>query len=278
MRLADISALARSVDPRYPTVGAILALSLVTTAGGAAFQLVQGSGLQEALLWGVSAGLAVFLAWALGRELDPDHERSAFVGAGLSLAGRVFFGTPALLALAWILLVLRLVNRSTGLQAKIQDSLGILGLGLWLTWQESWVYGLATTLAFFLDSRLFRPHARHLGFAVLALLGTLGLTLMQGGSGRDGWQGTSLLWAMVAATLLFVLVIPASRRLEATGDATGEPLRPARLQAAQILALLTALFSAAWSGQAGVIDLLPLWAAMLGTPLYWLVASLLGRQ
>jgi hypothetical protein len=276
--LADISALARSVDPRYPTVGAILALSLVVTVGGTAFQLVQGTGLQEALLWGVNAGLAVFLAWALGRELDPDHELSAFVGAGLSLAGRVLFGAPALLALAWMLLALRLVNRSTGLPAKIQDTLGFLGLGLWLTWQESWVYGLATTIAFFLDSRLFRPHPRHLGFAVLTLLGTLGLTLMQSTSNRDGWQGTGLLWAMVAATLLFVLIIPASRKLEATGDVTGEPLRPARLQAAQILALLTGLFTAAWSGQAGVIDLLPLWAAMLGTPLYWLVASLVVRR
>jgi len=277
MRLTDISALARSVDPRYPTVGAILAFSLVVTVGGAGFQLFQGSSLQEALPWGVSAGLAVFLAWALGRELDPDHELSAFVGAGLSLAGRVLFGAPALLALAWMLVSLRLVNRSTGLPARIQDSLGLLGLGAWLTWQESWVYGLATTMAFFLDSRLFPPHPRHLGFAVLALLGTLGLTVMQGAANRDGWQGTGLLWTMVAATLLFVLVIPASRQLKATGDATDDPLRPARLQAAQILALLTALFAAAWAGQAGVIDLLPLWAAMLGTPLYWLVASLLGR-
>jgi hypothetical protein len=278
VRLADISSLARSIDPRYPTVGAILALSLVVAVGGASFQLFQGASLQEALPWGVSAGLAVFLAWALGRELDPDHELSAFVGAGLSLAGRLLFGAPALLALAWMLLALRLVNRTTGLPAKIQDSLGLLGLGLWLTWQESWVYGLATTMAFFLDSRLFRPQPRHLGFAVLALLGTLGLTVVQGTATRGSWQTTGLLWAIVAATLLFVLIIPASSQLNATGDATGEPLRPPRLQAAQILALLTALFATAWSGEAGVIDLLPLWAAMLGTPLYWLAASLVGRR
>lgn len=278
MRLTDISALARSVDPRYPTVGAILALSLVMTVGGAGLQLAQGAGLQEALAWGVNAGLSVFLAWALGRELDPDHALSAFVGAGLSLAGLLVFGPPALLALAWMLLALRLVNRSTGLAARILDSLGLLGLGLWLTWQESWIYGLATAIAFFLDSRLFPPHPRHLGFAVLALLGTLGLSAVHGSADRDGWQATALLWFMVAASLLFVLIIPASRQLTATGDATGEPLRPARLQAAQILALLTALFAAAWSGQAGVVDLLPLWAAMLGTPLYWLASSLVARR
>ena len=278
MRLADISALARSVDPRHPAVGAMLALSLVVAVGGAGLQLVQGSSPQEGLQWGINAGLVVFLAWALGRELDPDHELSAFVGAGLSLAGLLLFGSPALLALAWMLLALRMVNRTTGLPAKIQDSLGILGLGLWLTWQESWVYGLATAIAFFLDSRLFRPHPRHLAFAGLALLGTLGLTIVHGTANRDGWQTTGLLWVIVAASLLFVLIIPASRQLRATGDATGEQLCPARLQAAQILALLTALFAVAFSGQAGVVDLFPLWAAMLGTPLYWLASGLVGRR
>jgi hypothetical protein len=275
MRLTDVSALARAVDPRYPTVRAILALAGVVVAGGFGFQLVQGSGLQESLLWGVNAGLAVFLAWALGRELDPEHELSAFVGAGLSLAGLLLFGSPALLPLVWMLLALRMVNRTTGLPAKIQDSVGVLGLGLWLEWHESWIYGMTTTLAFLLDSRLYPPHHRHLAFAGAALVGTVGLTATSGASRPEGWQELTLLWVVVAASLLFVLIIPASRQVNASGDATGEPLRPARVQVAQVLALLTAISSAAWAGQAGVVQLFPLWAAMLGTPLYWLVVSLI---
>jgi hypothetical protein len=277
MRLRDISALARAVDPRYPTVGAIVALCSAITLGGAGLQLIQGSNLQEAIVWGVNAGLAVFLAWALGRELDPAHELSAFVGAGLALAGPLLFGSPALLALFWALLVLRIVNRTTGLPAKIQDSLGVLGLGLWLTWQAGWIYGLGTTFAFFLDGRLYPPHRRHLVFAGLSLLASLGLTAARGLGTGDGWQTLGLLWIVVAASLLFVLIIPGSHQVKAVGDATGEPLRPTRVQAAQILALVIGLASAAWDGQAGVVQLFPLWAAMLGTPLYWLVVSLFLR-
>jgi hypothetical protein len=278
MRLTDISALARAVDPRYPTIRAILGLALAVSLGGFALQLIQGSSLVDSALWGISAGFAVFLAWALGRELDPEHELSAFLGAGLSLVGLLLFGSPALLSLVWMLLTLRTVNRTTGLPAKIQDSFGLLGLSLWLDWQESWIYGLITTMAFFLDSRLYTPHQRHLAFAGLALLGTLGLTAARGDVHRNGWQGPGLLWVVVAASLLFVLIIPASRWVKAKGDATGQPLRPARVQAAQILALVTAIAGAAWSGQAGVVRLFPLWAAMLGIPLYWLAVSLLARR
>jgi hypothetical protein len=278
MRVTDLSSLARAIDPRYPRVGAILAAALLVTVAGGGFHLLQGASLQESAVWGVNAGLAVFLAWALGRELDPEHESSAFVGSGLALAGSLLLGAPGLLVLLWLLLVLRLVNQTTGLPAKIQDSLAVLGLGLWLTWQESWVYGLATSLAFFLDSRLHPPHIRHVAFAGAALLGTLGMAIARDMPSNGVWQDPALVSVVVVASLLFVLVIPASRQIKAQCDATDQRVQPARVQSAQILALVTAIAVAGWTGQQGVVDLFPLWAAMLGTPLYWIVGSLFRRR
>ena len=117
MKLTDVTTLGRPVDPRYPTNLAVVVLSPVVVVAGTIYRLVSGYALLEGVLWGIGAGLAVFLAWALGRELDPDHDLSAFVGAGLTVFGLLLTGLPSLLVLFWLLLALRVVNRSTGLPA-----------------------------------------------------------------------------------------------------------------------------------------------------------------
>lgn len=137
MRIGDVIATIRPIDPSYPTNRAIAALTMAVIVGGIVLQLIVGEGLTQGVSWGISAGLTVFLAWALGRELDPDHDLSAFVAAGLALIGLLLFDLPSLMALLWMLFFLRMVNRTTGLPARILDSLLILGLGSWLTWQGS---------------------------------------------------------------------------------------------------------------------------------------------
>ena len=129
MKMSDITALGRAIDPRYPTNLAIAVLALVVAIGGTAWRLVTGLPLLESALWGIGAGFVLFLTWALGRELDPDHDLSAFMGVGLALIVLLFFDLPELLLVFWLLLVLRTVNRTTGLPARPLDSLAILGLG-----------------------------------------------------------------------------------------------------------------------------------------------------
>jgi hypothetical protein len=70
---------------------------------------------------------------------------------------------------------------------------------------------------------------------------------------------------------LFLIVIFSSRETHTVGDVTVEPLHPRRVQAAQTLALFTALLYGWWAGESGVVTLLPLWAAMSGVGLYRLV-------
>jgi hypothetical protein len=77
---------------------------------------------------------------------------------------------------------------------------------------------------------------------------------------------------------LFLVVIATSRHLEAVGDATGQPLNPRRVQAAQAFALLTALLMAWWEGASGVVALAPFWAALLGVALYRLAILFLSRR
>jgi hypothetical protein len=270
MRLSDVTALGRPIDPNYPTNRAIAALTIVIIGGGTAVQLLMGTAWLQSIQWGVGAGLSVFLAWALARELDPDHDLSAFWGAGLMLIGLFFFDLPSLLMLLWLLIVLRILNRTSGLSARVLDSLALLVLGGWLTWQGQWVAGLMTTVAFGLDGWLVAPLKRHRFFSGLALVATVTLAVFNGNIAMESGPSLPTVAAAVVISGLFVLVILAAREIESVGDKTGERLNPRRVQAGQIVALVAALLAAGWEGKLGVVALLPLWAATFGAALYQL--------
>ena len=268
VKVTSITAVGRSIDPNFPTNRAIAALVAIVVFGGTVFRLFGGVSLVQSAAWGIAAGLGIFLAWALGRELDPDHDPSAFVGAGLALVGLVFFGLPNLGVLFWVLVLVRIVNRTVGLPAKLTDSLLFVGLGGWLTWQGNWVFGLMTALAFFLDSRLSRPHKRHLVFAAIALIGTAILLIVHGNILGGGRPSLPAILAVFGISVLFVPVVFASRELRTVSDETNEPLDAKRVQAAQVVAILTGIQIALWGDAPGVIALLPLWATVLGLSLY----------
>ena len=283
MKLTDFTALGRTpIDPSYPTNLAIAALTLVVAIAGAVFRLVSGTALLESALWGIEAGLVFFLTWALGRELDPDHDLSAFVGAGLVPIALLLVDPPALVVVLWLLLVLRIVNRTVGLPAKPLDSLGVLGLGAWLTWQGYWMVGLVTAVAFLLDGLLSPPLRRHLFVSGLAFVATVTLSIFHGDMAMETGPTMPFVISSAVIAALLLVVIATSREVQAVGDAAvgtvGKPLNPRRVQAAQVLALLTALLFAWWAGASGVVALLPLWAAMLGVSLYRLAILFLRRS
>jgi hypothetical protein len=277
MKLADFTALGRNpLDPGYPTNLAIAALTVVVAIAGAVWRLISGVALLESALWGIGAGLVMFLTWALGRELDPDHDLSAFVGAGLVLIALLLAGAPSLLLILWVLLVLRIVNRTVGLPAKPLDSVGFLGLSAWLTWQGYWMTGLVTAVAFLLDGLLSPPLRRSLFLSGLVSVITVVLSIFHGGMAMESGSTMFVVVFSIVVAGLFLPVIATTRKVEAVGDATGEVLNPRRVQAAQALALLIALLFAWWAGVSGLITLLPLWAAMIGVGLYRLAILILS--
>jgi hypothetical protein len=192
------------------------------------------------------------------------------VGAGLALIAVWVWDLPGLLPLFLLLLMLRMVNRTTGLVPTVLDSLGALALAGALLWEGQWVYGLAAATAFASDAALEPGHRRQWLFAALAALLTLA-----GGFWRGGFTSEAgFAWAPALIGLALALaglpLIQVSRRPRSTADATGEALRPARVQAAARLGLVTGFAVALVGGWAGLIGLSPLWAASLGASLYWL--------
>lgn len=88
--MADVTGLGRPLDPGLPSnrpaiIG--LAIAAVSAAVGDLLQ----SGLVD-LMVSLTTAVAVFLSWAIARELDPDHPKSAALamlvalGSGLAPA------------------------------------------------------------------------------------------------------------------------------------------------------------------------------------------------
>jgi hypothetical protein len=265
MDLQRVSGVARPLDTAYPSNVAILAATAAVLLGAWPIIALAGAGWFEALGSAAVAGLAVFLAWALARELDPDQERAAFAGAALTLPAMLLLGLPDLLGLFVVLLAIRVLNRTTGVAATSLDVVALLALGLWASLPDRPIY-LATAGAALIADAVLAPYGRRrllsgIGAAAVAAAGLI--VFMPGGPGAAPGIFSALVAVALAAA--FVPVVLAQRGLESVADATGEVLSIRRVRAGQLLALALALGAAFWQGPEGLAELSPLWAAMVGT-------------
>lgn len=262
------SALSRTIDPKYRTNLLILALTVLMGLIFGLIALLDGKDLLDSATDGFWAGAATMTAWVLGREIDPDHDWAAFVGAVAApvlLMGASF----GLFAVAILILFSRLVARTVGIAPTLFDSIVLIGLvALALFWGNPWVLGLAAALAFILDAMLPPPLTRHYWFAV----GALGIALID--ALVDGWgslhlaDGNYLIGAL-AVGIGFLWLMVATDEISAAPDhGKAEHLRGDRVRGAMGVTLIGVILMALWQGNSGIVDMIPAWSAMGGVVLY----------
>lgn len=278
METTRFTSIGRPVDPAWPTNRAILILSLTVMLVVAAFRIVFGGlAFLPALVAGAFAGGSVFLAWAFARELDPDHDLAAFVGALIALPAWELLGSPRFTSLVLLLLGLRIVNRTVGPPARPLDSIALLLLAGWVAWRGDWITTVVILGAFVLDGTLKPEHRIHLAAAGAALALT-GVAVSRAGI-PAGLAGPDLPSVLALALLLpFLRVLAQSRNLQTLTDVGALPLVANRIRSAQALGLLAVLLAVAAYGLEGLEALSPLWAAMVGCGLFTLVAGGRDRQ
>lgn len=269
--LNRFTSIARVLDPRYPTNRAVLLLLAPAAGIAGAMALLRGSGSPEvalSALFGVAAALA---GWAFARELVPDMERLAFLGMLLTFGAFLTVESSSLLLLFTAQFLVRVVNRSVGLPARIVDSAFVAGLTLWATWAGPFP-GLALigALAFGLDASMRERFRRHWIFAGICLAAA-GLSLDRQGQ----WWSPESLPATTAGLLLVVavaygLTMWRTRRVTSPADVTGTPLSSARVLAGMAVGLLAGLQALA-RGQAGLEAAALVWAVLASVPLGALV-------
>jgi len=268
MDIYKYSSTPRPLDKKYLTNRIIgLAVPLVII-GSFLYQLVTGTGLLDALLWGTGGGLVVFLSWALCREMDPDNDYSALLAAIFSLAGIFLLGIQGIPVMILYLFSARILVRTTGIKAKWADSVLLLLLGTWIAFTVHGIFLLTVFTIFILDAILKAPLKKQYIFAVLSLLVFFG-GLITGEFNL--WEGTFFYYQAIAGTLLALLFVPviiSSRSVRSIGDVTGKKLQGIRLQLILILLIISGLLHAIIDGDKGLAFLFPFWACVTGIVVY----------
>lgn len=252
------SSLGRDVDPRIPSnrlaiVGALLA----GLATGLAFLAGLEVGLSP-----LAAGIGVFLAWAIARELDPDHPATAAIALPVSFVLLVGLGPSSLLVSTGLLLGVRMVAGTVGSPLRIIDAVGIVALSALLGTSVVGVVGVAAMGVGVLVDEPRRDRALAIvGSAAAAFAFTALVT------GVD-WVWTTpnaadliVLLIGVAATLL---VVPASPPTTHT-DRTKALVLGERVTAARIVAGVAGVVAFTLAGATGI-------AALAGTAIAALAA------
>jgi hypothetical protein len=163
------SHLGRRIDLRHRSN---LVLAVIVALAGVAAAVLWISGEPGTVLW---APVHAFLIWALLREIDPDHQWSAIVGA---VVAGVWVLNGLAITSVWapggLILAARIATSTTGRRLLPVD-LGVVsafGIAIGFTVQ-GWAAGFGMALALYLDDR-FRGENRlpAIAAAAIAAVGT----------------------------------------------------------------------------------------------------------
>lgn len=257
MKHRSVTGIGRPLDFSYATNRWITAISVAAGLVASVLAFAGGTAWLDSIIDGALTGGTVFLTWAMGREVDPDHPISAFLAVALVLTAVVAYELPSLVLALWMLMALRIVNHTTGLPPSLPDSVGFLFLtGYVVTWSVAAAVICASS--FVLNAWLGGRSRRNL------ILAAIGLALAALPWSDTTWlPATDALVAAVAVGVVFGAVILRYRVVASRGDSTDAPLDPRRVRAAQGLALMTVLAAAGTLGIRGLVDLSPLVSAMI---------------
>jgi hypothetical protein len=255
-RIYRYTSIGRPLDPDWPTNRAVIYLLPVALVVGAAWTLMTrpGAGLGAAAVAGLGFAMAVFLAWALGRELLPDDQAAAFVAMALGLLGCLFVPELGLITAFTTMALVRIVNRSTGLAARLGDSVLVTCLTVWALYATSspWL-GAVGALAFLLDAVLHQPLRRQWLFALACLAGQIAYVMGRGAASLViSAPATSVEWLAAPALLVFFLHALRMGKVDSPGDIGSERLDLKRVQGGMAVGALATL-QAIGRPQAGVL-------------------------
>lgn len=265
--VSRFSGIGRTLDFKYVSNRLVVYLSLGGLIIGSGIQWLQGRGAAAALFWGFRAAAAVFLAWALARELYPARHPPAASAAGLSLTIICLLGLPDLGLLFWLLIGIRILNRTTGLKPKLFDLMFYALLGLCLVFKGHWTAGLMTVIILLIIGYWDRDKKNYI-LAAAAAAGIPVLLLFGGKSWIISTFNEAAFGAALIGAALFAPVVIQTNKIQSTGDYNRYHLKPIRVQSAQILAAAYWLQHTALVGSSGLTALFPLYAAGVCSGLY----------
>jgi len=259
----------RPLDFRHRSNRFVAVAAVATGLGALAWRWYRGS--DDMVVGSFQIATGVFLAWAIGREIDPDDTKSATLATFVVLPF-IALGPPAIGASAAGLIGLRIAVRTTGRSPSWIDGAVLTAAAAYLGMQPAaWAALAALILAMGIE-RFADPHgpARTFWFAatmtVAAVIGALFALPL-------AWtRPTSVEW--VVCVVIFVaacLVVAGTRPPHSRGDIHGLVLSQRRLRLGRLLVVFTLAGAVIGIGGPAVSSMAPLWAAAIGAAVALLI-------
>lgn len=265
--LQRLTAVVRPVDIRTASNRLAIFATVVAVIIGTVIAITTDDAeMVPALGRGVIYGVGTFLAWALARELDPDHAATARFAVFAYAAGALQ-GPPALAANFAALMAIRIIARTTGRAPTTFDLVALIGLAIAAAFSPvGFIAALGLAYAFFADSTL--PDATSSATARLVAGGTIVLAI--GAAAASGAFPAWRLPAIGEAAFLAAVLVAASRQhltpVDSVSD-SGIPIASVRVARARIVAAAMVGIGIVYAGGAGIGALAPLLAALVGVGL-----------
>lgn len=253
--------LARLLDIEHRSNRYILAASVL--GGAVTLGWRWATGADDAFLWAVRVGAAMFLAWAIGRELDPDDTMSGGL-ASLVVLPLLAFGEPSLAAAAAVLVAARIAVRTTGVSPHLIDGVVLTIFAAYLGTQGDTWPALGVLLLAVGTDRYAQPPGpvRTLWFAAAMAVAAL-ITAIFVADITEWVQPTIPEWILIGATAaLGFLAAVNTKPPQSTADYHPGDLSETRLRFGRVLGVFALVVGVVYVGGRTVADLTPLWAAM----------------
>ena len=236
--LYRFSSVSRPVDPSFPSNKAIVVVCALVLVASSLWGWVEHGTVGQAALVGLTGAVLAFLSWALGRELDPDVNATAFVVVASTLGAWIVFDDAGLVPLVVALATSRVVNRTVGPPAKLSDQVGVLAIiGVVVLVAGRWSLGIAGAAAFALDAVLSNGRRRSWVFAI-ACLGFVAGEWVRLGTPLGTLSQPAVIGVLAVGFIIAVITLPAPK---SSCDLPGHHLDRRRVQAGMVVTLIVAL-------------------------------------
>ena len=266
MAYTDITGLGRELNPRLPSH------RIVLVGGVAAFAGLSLAGWlrDDFSVFGAAFGaVAVFLGWAVSRELEPDRPDASYVAMALTF-GIALVDAPSALAAGVALIAIRLVAGTVGAALQPLDLLVFAGtVGLATATPILWTAAAALGIWAWMAPEA-EPNRRWVRIAFgLGAVGGLGFAAWQTWFG-SGFETEITMEAYVAAAAAGGAMIFSVRHLPITSmtDEGGAVISPERIRLARIVTGAVVMWAAVFGGIGGFWALGPVFAALAVAAVY----------
>ena len=261
--------LARGLDSSYTPNKVLFAVLLLVIPVTIGWQVFSGETIVQSLIISLFQVILVFLCWALGRELDPDHDYAAFFGIVFLFLPFTITQGNILIAI-WFLIGLRVINLTTGKSVTSTDILVYVLLSFLAALVTSAILVIPLSIIIILLSSFLPKRQPELGLLSIPLFpGFILLMLIT----PETWcflnvSPLILIYIAFSSALLF-LVTTTTDTIDCTGDRSMKPLSLKRVQTAQLVGVLSVLILSTFHGN--ILFVFPMWAAISGVGIYRLI-------